>query len=398
MGRIYTYYIKKIIRNRSIVFWGLAFPLILGTLFYFAFHSIYGSQASKAMRVVVVGENAEEHPFVKVLKELTYENGSRMTELEYASAEEALRLLEAKDNADQATKDEKNAEKDKGVTKLIGIITLNSETDVTLEIAENDMYQSILSGIVSTYRAKAEFLQNSAERGPDEMAKALEIVAADIEYVTNQGMAGANKDPYIAQFYNLIAMMCLIGATTVMEMLVSLQPNSTDTGLRVGASGVSRLKYETGVILASFSFQALCTGIGLFYLIGILGLNFGGEMPMVILTAFVGTLLGTALGFLVAHIGRFKIAAKNTILLLITLAGGAISGLYMLQMKAVIEESAPIINRINPMSVITDAFYSLNIFGVGDRYYRALFTMLGLTAGLFLLGALLSRRNQYESL
>ena len=67
-------------------------------------------------------------------------------------------------------------------------------------------------------------------------------------------------------------------------------------------------------------------------------------------------------------------------------------------MKAVIEESAPIINRINPMSVITDAFYSLNIFGVGDRYYRAMFTMLGLTAGLFLLGTLLSRRNQYESL
>ena len=50
------------------------------------------------------------------------------------------------------------------------------------------------------------------------------------------------------------------------------------------------------------------------------------------------------------------------------------------------------------MSVITDAYYSLNIFGVGERFYKGVLIMLGLTAGLFLLGALLSRRNQYESL
>ena len=398
MGRIYTYYIKKIFRTKSIIFWGMAFPIILGSLFYFAFHSIYGSQSSKAMQVVVVGENAEEHPFVQVLSGLTYENGSKMIDLNYATADEAVKMLETRDKTDQATKDEQKKEGDGKITKLIGVITLNSETDVTLEIAENDMYQSILSGIVSTYRAKAEFLQTEAQKGMDAYGKALEAAQNDIEYVAEQGMAGANKDPYIAQFYNLIAMMCLLAATTILDMLVSLQPNSSNTGLRVGASGVSRFKYEIGVLLASLTFQLLCTGIGLFYLIGILGLNFGGEMPWVILTACVGTIMGTALGFFVAHIGRFKYNTKNMILTLITLGGGAISGLYVIQMKAVIEESAPIINRINPMSVITDAFYSLNIFGVGDRYYRAMFTMLGLTAGLFLLGTLLSRRNQYESL
>ena len=119
---------------------------------------------------------------------------------------------------------------------------------------------------------------------------------------------------------------------------------------------------------------------------------------MIILTACCGVLTGCALGYFVSHIGRFTYGVKNTILTLITMGGGAISGLYAVQLKAVVEESAPIVNRINPMSVITDAFYSLNIFGVGDRYFRAIITLLALTAGLFLLGAVLSRRKQYESL
>ena len=67
-------------------------------------------------------------------------------------------------------------------------------------------------------------------------------------------------------------------------------------------------------------------------------------------------------------------------------------------MKIVVEENNPILNRINPSAVITDSFYSLNIFGVGERYYRAMITMGALTAALFIIGAILGRRNQYEPL
>ena len=190
----------------------------------------------------------------------------------------------------------------------------------------------------------------------------------------------------------------MLGSTTILDMIVSLQPNCSNTGLRVGASGFSKLKYEVGVVLATLTFQLMCTGVALFYLLGILRIRFGGETMMIILTAGLGALLGNALGYFVAHIGRFTYGVKNTILMLITMLGGAISGLYAVQLKAAVEEAAPIVNRINPMSVITDAFYSLNIFGVGDRFYRSIITLLALSAGLFLLGAVLSRRNQYESL
>ncbi len=405
MFRVYSYYMKKIFRSKITIFWGLAFPIILGTLFYFAFSNIYSQSSSKAMKVAVVGENAKEHPFVKVLEELEYDDGRKMIDITYADEAEAMRLLEADSDMDPVAKavfgqsPDKEEEKDGSKTKrVIGVIRLQNEQDVTLTIGENDMYQSILSGIVSAYRSKADLIKDSASRGQEAVAKAVQSVSEDVEYVANQGMAGENKDPYIAYFYNLIAMMCMLGSTTILDLVVSQQPNSSDTGLRIGASGVSKLKFEAGVVLAGVSYQLFCLGIALVFLLGILGLNFGVSVPMILLTSVLGVLLGTALGFFVAHIGRFKYSIKNTILLLITLGGGALSGLYAVQIKGTIEASAPIINRINPMSVITDAFYSLNIFGTGDRFYRAVFTMLGMTAGLFLLGTLLSRRNQYESL
>ena len=49
-------------------------------------------------------------------------------------------------------------------------------------------------------------------------------------------------------------------------------------------------------------------------------------------------------------------------------------------------------------AVITDAFYSLNVFGVGPRYYRAIMYILITSGVMLLIGCLLSRRTSYKSL
>ena len=406
MLRIYLIYIKKLLRTKSVLFWNLTFPSLLCTLFYFAFSNIYGDQSSSAMKICIVGENAENHPFTKVLQELTYENGSKMMDITFsdeASALEALKDGDDNGNAKAifgASTGEKEDGKNSGSTTkhIIGVIHMNSDTDVTLTIAKNDMYQSILSNIVSAYRQKTEFLQDSMSRGEAAYMEAVKFVSTDIEYVANKSMAGENKDPYVAYFYNLIAMLCMLGSISAMDMFISVQPNATNTGLRIGASGVSRLKYDAAIFLAVTTLEMACAGIALVYLVGILGIKFGGSVGMIALTSALGGVLGVALGYMVSHLGHLSYNAKNSILTIITLGGGAISGLYMVQLKAIVEAKAPIVNRINPMSVITDAFYSLNIFGVGDRFWRSILTMIALITGLIIIGALLGRRDQYESL
>ncbi|MBR6171823.1 MAG: ABC transporter permease, partial [Eubacterium sp.] len=292
MFRIYGLYIKKMLRTKSALFWNLAFPIILGTLFYFAFSNIYGDQASKAMRIAIVGENAEQHPFTRVLEGLTYDDGSRMMDITFATEEEANRMLDNAGSSEGVAKAlfgsslEKDKEKgeDDRTKRVIGVITLSGAQDVTLTIKENDMYQSILSGIVSAYRQKAAFLADSMEKGGEAYEEAVKVVSEDVEFVISKGMAGENKDPYLAYFYNLIAMMCMLGSILAMDMFISVQPNATNTGLRIGASGVSRLKYEAAIFLAVFTMQMVCTGIALVYILGILKLRFGGELGGILLT------------------------------------------------------------------------------------------------------------------
>ena len=77
---------------------------------------------------------------------------------------------------------------------------------------------------------------------------------------------------------------------------------------------------------------------------------------------------------------------------------GFMSGLMYGDMKALLEEHCPLFNRINPSAVITDAFYALNVFGVGPRYYRALTYMLVMSLVLLVLGMAFSRKTDYKSL
>ena len=98
MLRIYLIYIKKLLRTKSVLFWNLTFPILLGTLFYFAFSNIYGDQSSSAMKICIVGENAENHPFTKVLQELTYENGSKMMDITFSDEASALEALKDGDD------------------------------------------------------------------------------------------------------------------------------------------------------------------------------------------------------------------------------------------------------------------------------------------------------------
>ena len=67
-------------------------------------------------------------------------------------------------------------------------------------------------------------------------------------------------------------------------------------------------------------------------------------------------------------------------------------------MKQTVEENAPLINRINPSAVISDAFYYINIYPDGRGLARCLVTLAVISLGLAFLAFLMMRRTRYDSL
>ena len=66
-------------------------------------------------------------------------------------------------------------------------------------------------------------------------------------------------------------------------------------------------------------------------------------------------------------------------------------------MKDIIEQNAPILNRINPAAVLSDAYYCISVYNDTLRYQRCMITLLIMSVlflGIAFLGV---RRERYDS-
>ncbi|MCR5227056.1 MAG: ABC transporter permease [Eubacterium sp.] len=469
-GRICIAELKRLVRSKKYMFWTFAFPIMLGTLFYFAFSTIYNSQKSETIPVVIeVTDNAineykilqafsnldtdqmssdlEEYyedkavaeamgesfdkevpisdesmdkiediesyddmkkydladfpydylkvdrseidniskddlPFIKILNDLTYDDGNKMVEeVEGITYEEAEEMLSDGD--------------------IAGIITVDSMQDIYLLVNGNGVKHSILSTIISKYKLEAGKAIDTINDDHENLERSSEIMdesTESIEYIEAKSTAGDNKDPFVAYFYNLIAMIAIMGSTASLNVIVMSQANQSDVGIRVDMSPSIKIIHELAQLLAVVILQSIILIFTLTYLIFILGINFGGNITFIYLTTLLAGLVGDTLGFMIAHFGKISIDKKEAFLMAIFLGGGFMSGLMYGDMKVIIEQKAPWFNRINPSAVITDAFYALNVFGVGPRYYRALMYILITSGVMLLIGCILSRRSSYKSL
>ena len=93
----FKYAFKTLFRNKMLIFWTFAFPIILGTLFNLAFSNIENSEKLNIIDIAIV--NSEEFQNDEIYKEafknLSDEsNGDRLFNTKYTSKEEAIALLE----------------------------------------------------------------------------------------------------------------------------------------------------------------------------------------------------------------------------------------------------------------------------------------------------------------
>lgn len=61
--------------------------------------------------------------------------------------------------------------------------------------------------------------------------------------------------------------------------------------------------------------------------------------------------------------------AKTGILITLTMFWCYLSGMMGITMKYIIDKNVPIVNKLNPASMITDGFYSLYYYDTLDRYF-----------------------------
>ena len=149
---------------------------------------------------------------------------------------------------------------------------------------------------------------------------------------------------------------------------------------------------------ATVTVQFACILVTLFYLVFILKVNFGGNPGLIILTTLVGSIVGVSFGFFIGSLSTFSENIKNAILMSVSMLLCFFSGLMVGNMRAIVEQHFSIFNKINPAALLSDSFYSLNIYDTYERYTQNIITLLIISAILCVGGFLVVRRQKYASL
>ena len=207
MLHLLKYQFLQTIRSRSNMFWALAFPLILGTLFYVSFGNT---------GLAGTGETNWEPVPVSVV---TVDGSS-------ANAKSFQTFLDGMDQDMiniHSYKTEKAARKALKREDISGIYYVKETPSLTL--ASNGINQSVLSSLLDSYEKNADMIRDIATQHPENLSDALASLNDYQTLVKEKSLGGHSLDPTLTYFLALIAFACLSGVYLSIHSTVQLQAN-----------------------------------------------------------------------------------------------------------------------------------------------------------------------------
>lgn len=376
---LYKYRLLKLIRTKELFFWSLVFPIFLGTLFYICLSNFMnGGEAFKVVPVAVVDKSmsGDQEAFRLLLKDLSDQGENQVLDVRYCDEGEAKKLLDAE--------------------KVTGIVRIGE--DIQLTVGGSGIDESILKGILDSYKEIENAMSRIAvDRGEKVMA-AVQALEQDQNYLREIRLTDGNQSDIIQYFYALLAMTCLYGGFLGLINGIEVQANISALGTRrsLGPNRKSLMGFCDFLAALTIQFGEII--LMLFYLIVILKLDFGRQLGFVFLTSLVGCVIGVAYGLFIGTAVKGGEGIKNGIFVGSVMLMCFLGGLMYGNIRMLIEHRFPLLNRINPAVLLSDAYYSLDIYDDYGRYFQNMGILLTFAVILCGVSFMIIRRQKYASI
>lgn len=372
--------LKILLRNKTMLFWTLAFPFILGTFFELALGNVGEAFELDIISVAVVDNEyyQENEIFKNVISGLSEENENQLFDTEYVDQNKAEELLQ---NGD-----------------IEGYILLNEENNPQMVVKQNGINQTIIKGVLDEYYQMSSVTNKLISYNPQVIYNGvLESLYEENNYIVDDSKE--NIDFSINYFFTLIAMTCLYGSLIGLEIIKDCEANLSKKGARMCVSPVNKIKMVLAGLLAGYVIQLVALGLLFIYLIFVFKINFGKQILETVVLSIVGCLAGTALGTFVGVSNRKSEGFKTGILIALIMSCCFFSGMMgMISIKVFFDETFPILAKINPVNIITDGLYSLFAYDTLDVYYNCLMRISIFSLVLIALSFVFIRRKKYDSI
>lgn len=389
--------VKTSIRNTSSLFWVLAFPVILAALMLGIMGNLQDGYTAEAQHFAIVSDsNWKASPGADELV-------SSLSKKPKAGSDDTQLLIPTT----VATKAEADTRLDS--RKDIGYLYAGSDGLVNMVLCDREAAsiqsdstasEGIAVSILSA--SLGSFNQTKSARSTKSSPSTQILVRSGGQTYTKQiRLTHIHPSMTAPYFFAVLAMACLIGASTAAEMIARTQPNLSALGARRASSPSPKWRQAAGAFLASWLFSAVSLLVAYIFVRTVCGVQIGGRDPIALIAIAVGTFMATAFGSMMGAIPKLPIETKVGLVVGIDCTLSAFIGLYgslAMDLNNAIQERAPVLHLINPVKQVSNLFYDIVYYDSLAPFARTC-GILVIMAAIFLVACgLLLRKQRYEYL
>lgn len=374
----FWYRIKIMLRTRSAIFWAILFPVFLGMIFYFMFGNLGSAEQFSEVPVGIVVEK-ENDLFVELLKETEMEEDLHMFEVyEYDSSQKAEEALQKEE--------------------IHGYIVVKGQ-DFSLVVKKMDTYTSLTKTFLDQYKQNLALIEDVARKNPEQIGMLVSSLYSDEGVsIKDIPLKGEDKSPYTQYFYALLAMACLIASMVGLENGLSIQADLSAVGARRNVAPTKKMKQIMTDFLASLVLYCIMMAGVLAVLVFVYKQDFGSNAGLILLCTWVGSFVGLAEGNMIAVVVKGSRTKKEGINVAFFMTSSFLGGLQWGDITYILEKNCPIMNRINPATLIVNSYKSLAVFGDYKQYTVNVVTLFMIGVLLLVISIWKLRRTKYASL
>ncbi|WP_027628617.1 ABC transporter permease [Ruminiclostridium cellobioparum] len=377
--------LKCTVRDKELVFWTLIFPLVLATFFNLAFSGISKAEVFNAVDIAVIDNEQYQ-------RDNDFKNFIEQHSKDDPAGENDVKLFNVK------VVSQKEADKMLDNNEIVGYVTYGEPLRLTVKDSGFD--QTIVKEIFDQYSQTVSSVVSIVKQNPSALQNGLaEDIGKSREFTREVRIGTKGKpDTTVNYFYTLIAMSCFYGAFFGLKEVTDIQANLTKRAARLNVAPVHKLKALSAGLLAGIMVSFAEILLLLCYLIFGLKIDFGNQTGFIILTSFAGCAAGISFGALIGSANKKGEGVKVAILIVSTMSASFLAGMMFDKMKYIVQQNVPVLSYINPIALITDAFYSLYYYDTHTRFFVNIGLLSGFTVLFCLATYLRIRRQKYDSI
>lgn len=366
--------LKIFLRSKPLLFWSTLFPIFLAIFFQLALGNI-GRVEMETISIAYLNQPDEQRN--EILTSITQSNGDPLFEvIETDSNEEAIELLETDE-----------------VAALIDF----EEEELGLVIKNEEMTQLITSQVIGSVNQYSSMFTNIMSENPQaDLQAVIDTISEEVEYY--EPNSDEDSDFSTHYFYTLIGMQAMYGYMWGLTVINQNEANQSIKGMRIQTGPTRKSQLIISGVIASVMIHYVSMLLLLAFLYFGLGVEFGPYLPHILLLTLVGTLAGVSMGTVIGSSNTKSYDAKIGMGIALSMTLSALAGMMMAELKLIIQQNAPILAIINPITQILDGLNGLYYYDSLDRYWLSIITLLLFSLVMSGLSIFFSRRKQYDSL